>query len=106
MQRMLAVWGKVDLSKLRRPSLLTDEDWQRLYDAADVVAHAPIFIDDTPALTTLELRARARPPQSGQRPWHGGGGLPAAHAHQPPHRFARTGNFGYFAVAPRALPRK
>ena len=60
MQRMLAVWGKVDLSKLRRPSLLTDEDWQRLYDAADVVARAPIFIDDTPALTTLELRARAR----------------------------------------------
>ena len=57
---MLAVWGKVDLSKLRRPSLLTDEDWQRLYDAADVVARAPIFIDDTPALTTLELRARTR----------------------------------------------
>ena len=60
MQRMLAVWGKVDLSKLRRPSMLTDEDWQRLYTAADVVARAPIFIDDTPALTTLELRARAR----------------------------------------------
>ena len=30
MQRMLAVWGKVDLSKLRRPSLLTDDDWQGL----------------------------------------------------------------------------
>lgn len=60
MQRMLAVWGKVDLSRLRRPSLLTDEDWKRLYDAADVVARAPIFIDDTPALTTLELRARTR----------------------------------------------
>ena len=60
MQRMLAVWGKVDLSKLRRPSLLSDDDWQRLYTAADVVARAPIFIDDTPALTTLELRARAR----------------------------------------------
>ncbi len=59
-QRMLAVWGKVDLSKLRRPSLLTDEDWQRLYEAADVVARAPIYIDDTPALSTLELRARAR----------------------------------------------
>ena len=60
MQRMLAAWGKVDLSKLRRPSLLSDDDWQRLYTAADVVARAPIFIDDTPALTTLELRARAR----------------------------------------------
>ncbi|MBO4301309.1 MAG: replicative DNA helicase [Desulfovibrio sp.] len=59
-QRMLAVWGKVDLSKLRRPALLNDEDWQRLYTAADVVSRAPIYIDDTPAISTLELRARAR----------------------------------------------
>ena len=59
-QRMLAVWGKVDLSKMRRPALLDDEDWQRLYTAADVVSRAPIYIDDTPALSTLELRARAR----------------------------------------------
>lgn len=59
-QRMLAVWGKVDLSKLRRPSLLTDEDWQHLYTAAEVIAHAPVYIDDTPALSTLELRARVR----------------------------------------------
>lgn len=58
--RLLAAWGKVDLSKLRRPSLLTDEDWARLYAAADVIGRAPIYIDDTPAITTLELRARAR----------------------------------------------
>ncbi|MDE7065420.1 MAG: replicative DNA helicase [Desulfovibrionaceae bacterium] len=60
MQRMLAAWGKVDLSKLRRPSLLSDEDWARLYAAADVLGRAPIYIDDTPALSTLELRARTR----------------------------------------------
>lgn len=60
MQRMLAVWGKVDMSKLRRPALLTDADWSNLYAAADVISRAPIYIDDTPALTTLELRARAR----------------------------------------------
>lgn len=60
MQRMLAVRGKVDLSRLRRPSLLGDEDWQNLYQAADVISQAPIFIDDSPALTTMELRARAR----------------------------------------------
>lgn len=58
--RMLAAWGKVDLSKLRRPSLLNDEDWTRLYAAADIIGRAPIFIDDTPAISTLELRARAR----------------------------------------------
>lgn len=60
MQRMLAVWGKVDMSKLRRPALLNDADWSNLYAAADVISRAPIYIDDTPALTTLELRARAR----------------------------------------------
>lgn len=60
MQRMLAVRAKVDLSRLRRPSLLTDEDWKNLYAAADVVSHAPIFIDDSASLSTMELRARAR----------------------------------------------
>ena len=60
MQRMLAVRAKVDMSELRRPYLLTDDDWNNLYAAADVVSRAPIFIDDTPALSTLELRARAR----------------------------------------------
>lgn len=60
MQRMLAVHAKVDVSKLRRPSLLGDEEWARLFAAADTLGQAPIFIDDTPALSTLELRARTR----------------------------------------------
>lgn len=59
MMRMLCSFGKVDLSKLRK-GFLDDEDWKRLYEAADVLERAPIFIDDTPALTTLELRARTR----------------------------------------------
>ena len=59
MMRMLCAWGKVDLSKLRK-GYLDDEDWARLYAAADVLGRAPIFIDDTPAITTLELRARTR----------------------------------------------
>ena len=59
-QRMLAVWGKVDVSKMRRPALLTDEEWANLSQAADVISNAPIYIDDTPALSTLELRSRAR----------------------------------------------
>lgn len=60
LQRMLAMRGKVNLSSLRKPGTLKDEDWQALYGAADVIAKAPIFIDDSPALSTLELRARAR----------------------------------------------
>ncbi len=60
MQRMLAVRAKVDMSKLRQPARLKDEDWNNLYQAAEVLREAPIFIDDTPALSTLELRSRAR----------------------------------------------
>lgn len=60
LQRMLSIRGHVDLSKLRQPAKLLDEDWQSLYQAADVISGAPIFIDDSPALSTLELRARAR----------------------------------------------
>ncbi len=57
--RMLCCWGKVDLSHLRR-GWLDDEEWARLYKAADVIGRAPIFIDDTPGLTPLELQARTR----------------------------------------------
>lgn len=59
MMRMLCAWGKVDLSRLRS-GYLNDEDWTRLYQAADVLSVAPIYIDDTAALSTLELRARCR----------------------------------------------
>jgi replicative DNA helicase len=59
MQRMLCCWGKVDLAKLRR-ARLDDEDWSRLSDAANHLSASPIFIDDTPAITTMDLRARCR----------------------------------------------
>lgn len=59
MQRMLCAWGKVDLSRLRK-NFLQDSDWQNLHNAAGVLSAAPIFIDDTPALSPLELRARTR----------------------------------------------
>lgn len=39
---------------------LKDEDWARLYVAADELSKSPIYIDDTPALEPLELRARCR----------------------------------------------
>ncbi len=60
LQRILAVYAKVDVSLLRRPSMLTDEDWRNLFAAADVIGQAPIYIDDTPSISTLELRARTR----------------------------------------------
>jgi replicative DNA helicase len=59
MMRMLCAWGKVDLTHIRS-GFLNDEDWNRLYQAADALSRAPIYIDDTPALGTMELRARCR----------------------------------------------
>lgn len=59
MMRMLCSWARIDLSKLRR-SYLEPEDWLRLQEAADVLSKAPIYIDDTPAISTLELRSRVR----------------------------------------------
>lgn len=57
--RMLCSWGKVDLSHLRR-GWLADEEWANLYAAADVIGKAPIYIDDTPGISPLELQARCR----------------------------------------------
>jgi replicative DNA helicase len=59
MMRMLCSYGKVDLKKMRT-GFLDDEDWTRLYHAADDLSRAPIYIDDTPALSGMELRARCR----------------------------------------------
>ncbi|MFN2268221.1 MAG: replicative DNA helicase [Desulfonatronovibrio sp.] len=59
MMRMLCSFGKVDLKNLRT-GYLDDEDWARLYQSADALSKAPIYIDDTPAISSLELRARCR----------------------------------------------
>lgn len=59
MMRMLCAWGKVDLANLRR-GFIPDDDWARLYDAANALSQSPLYIDDTAAITTMELRARCR----------------------------------------------
>jgi replicative DNA helicase len=58
-QRMLCSVSRVDASRLRTGHLV-DSDWGKLTDGADVLSSAPIYIDDTPAITVLELRAKAR----------------------------------------------
>ncbi len=59
MMRMLCSFGKVDLKNLRT-GYLSDEDWNRLYYSAEALSRAPIYIDDTPSLSSLEMRARCR----------------------------------------------
>ncbi|MDL2307332.1 replicative DNA helicase [Desulfovibrio sp. OttesenSCG-928-C06] len=58
-QRMLCARGRVDLSKLRR-NQLQDGDWVNLQKAAEVMTTVQMFIDDTPALSIMDLRSRAR----------------------------------------------
>ena len=57
--RMLCSEARVDAHKLRS-SYLGESDWPRLTMAAGRLAEAPIFIDDTAALSILEMRAKAR----------------------------------------------
>ncbi len=57
--RMLCAEAKVDAQAVRT-GRLSDAEWQRLTFAANKLSQAPIFVDDTPALTVLELRAKAR----------------------------------------------
>jgi replicative DNA helicase len=57
--RMLSSLGRINQQNLRT-GRLSDDDWPRLTSAIALLNEAPLFIDDTPALTPTELRARAR----------------------------------------------
>ncbi|MBN2645910.1 MAG: replicative DNA helicase [Desulfuromonadaceae bacterium] len=58
-QRMLCSVSRVDASRLRTGHL-GDSDWPKLTNGAGLLSEAQIFIDDTPAISVLELRAKAR----------------------------------------------
>jgi replicative DNA helicase len=58
-QRMLCSVSRVDASRLRTGHL-GDSDWPKLTRGAGLLSEAPIFIDDTPSISVLELRAKAR----------------------------------------------
>ncbi|MEE8410836.1 MAG: replicative DNA helicase [Myxococcota bacterium] len=57
--RMLCSEGRIDGHRLRG-GFLKESDWPRLARAAGSLAEAPIYIDDTGALSILEMRAKAR----------------------------------------------
>lgn len=58
-QNMLCSHARIDSFKLRK-GLLEDKHWSALSSGLGPLSEAPIFIDDTPSLTVLELRAKAR----------------------------------------------
>lgn len=57
--RMIGSIGRVNQSHLRTGNL-SEDDWPRINSAVSMMSNAPIYIDDAPALTPTEVRARAR----------------------------------------------
>jgi replicative DNA helicase len=58
-QNLLCIRAKVDAHKMRR-GFLPESEWSKLTLAAGTLAEAKIYIDDTPSLNIMQLRARAR----------------------------------------------
>lgn len=58
-QRMLSSESNIELQKIRTGDL-SEQDWIKLVHAATPLSQAPIFIDDTPAVTAMEIRSKAR----------------------------------------------
>lgn len=57
--RMMSSLGRIDQHKVRTGKL-SDDDWPRLTSAVEILKDAKLFVDDAPALTPVELRARCR----------------------------------------------
>ena len=58
-QRMLCSHARVNAHNVRT-GFLSQADWPRLVTAASKLSEAPIYIDDTPSISVLELKAKAR----------------------------------------------
>jgi replicative DNA helicase len=58
-QRLLCAEAKVDSTKMRNGNLQPD-DWKKISNAMGRLGEAPIWIDDNPNLTIMEIRAKAR----------------------------------------------
>jgi replicative DNA helicase len=58
-ERILASTARIDSSKLRTGDL-SEADWNRAHEAFGYLQSAKVFIDDNPALTIMDVRARAR----------------------------------------------
>ena len=57
--RLLSSVGRIDSQRIRTGKLRS-EDWPKLTRAVGMLSEAPMFIDDTPAISVLEMRAKIR----------------------------------------------
>jgi len=58
--RLLSMEARVDAGRLKNASRLQEADWKHLQRAAGEMHDAQLYLDDTPALNLLEIKARAR----------------------------------------------
>ena len=58
-QRLICSEGRIDSQRLRVGEL-EDKEWGDLIDTANRLSAAPLYIDDTPGITVMELRSKAR----------------------------------------------
>ncbi|MCL2357778.1 MAG: replicative DNA helicase [Defluviitaleaceae bacterium] len=57
--RLLSAEAAVDATRLRTGEL-TDDDWNKIADCTGRLSHAPLYIDDTPGISVMEMRAKCR----------------------------------------------
>lgn len=57
--RLLCSEARIDSSRLRS-GFFSREDWVKITDAAGVLSEAPLYIDDSPDVTTMTIRAKSR----------------------------------------------
>ncbi|MGO5288845.1 DnaB-like helicase C-terminal domain-containing protein, partial [Pseudoscardovia suis] len=59
-QRIIAAESSVPLGLLRDPRQLTQQHWQQLNVCASNIADKPLFLDDSPNMSLMEIRAKCR----------------------------------------------
>ena len=57
--RLIQAEAGIDATRLRTGEL-TDDDWNKIADCTGRLSSAPLYIDDTPALSIMEMRAKCR----------------------------------------------
>lgn len=58
-QRLLGSEGRIDATRLKNGQL-TEQDWRKVTSAMNSLSEAPLWLDDNPQLTIMEIRAKAR----------------------------------------------
>lgn len=57
--RMLSSEARIDSTRMRR-GFITQDDWMKITDAAGILSQSPVYIDDSPNISTMEIRAKSR----------------------------------------------